>query len=171
MGTRGGESQWCNRLPEIVMTSVAGFCISRGIMNRNNMRNFERQGIAPVTYREGKKSGEYAWLETLTESKLDEAGEVIRLLRASLRDISDRKHTEEALRQSERQFRAIFEQTSVGVAQVGSDEGWIRFNDRICEILGYTRKELPTVDFRDILVLQELERDVERGARIAVRGC
>jgi PAS domain-containing protein len=62
-----------------------------------------------VTYRVGKKSGGYAWLETLTESRLDEAGEVIRLLRASLRDSSDPKHTEEALRQSERQFRAIFE--------------------------------------------------------------
>ena len=83
-----------------------------------------------MTYRGGKKSGEYAWLETLTESKLDEAGEVIRLLWASLRDISDRKHTEEALRQSERQFRAIFEQASVGVAQVGLEGGWIRFNDR-----------------------------------------
>ena len=25
LGTRGGKSQWCNRLPEVAMTSVAIF--------------------------------------------------------------------------------------------------------------------------------------------------
>jgi hypothetical protein len=30
LGTEGGGSQWCNRLPEVVMTSVAGFVLVRG---------------------------------------------------------------------------------------------------------------------------------------------
>jgi hypothetical protein len=31
LGTEGGGSQWCNRLPEVVMTSVVGFVLLRGV--------------------------------------------------------------------------------------------------------------------------------------------
>jgi hypothetical protein len=31
LGTEGGVSQWCNRLPEVVMTSVAGFVLVGGL--------------------------------------------------------------------------------------------------------------------------------------------
>jgi hypothetical protein len=27
LGTEGGGSQWCNRLPEVMMISVADFCL------------------------------------------------------------------------------------------------------------------------------------------------
>jgi hypothetical protein len=37
LGTEGGGSQWCNRLPEVVMTSVAGFVLVRGFIERNTM--------------------------------------------------------------------------------------------------------------------------------------
>ncbi|MDQ3913159.1 MAG: PAS domain S-box protein, partial [Actinomycetota bacterium] len=130
----------------------------------------EGEDAASVTYRIRKKSGEYAWFETLTEGIFDEAGEVVRL-QTSSRDVSDRKHAEEALRHSERLFRAIFEQAAVGTVQVGLDGGWIRFNDRFCEILGYTREELTTADFRDILTPEDLDRDLERGGRMLDGEC
>jgi hypothetical protein len=31
LGTEDGGSQWCNRLPEVVMTSVTGFVLVRGV--------------------------------------------------------------------------------------------------------------------------------------------
>jgi hypothetical protein len=41
LGTGGGRSQWCNRLPEIVMTSVAGSIFvggsSRGMRRRQTV--------------------------------------------------------------------------------------------------------------------------------------
>ena len=64
-------------------------------------------------------------------------------------DITRIKH-EAALREAEDRFRATFEQAAVGMAHVGLDGRWIRVNERLCEILGYTRAELLTMAFQDI---------------------
>jgi PAS domain S-box-containing protein len=52
------------------------------------------------------------------------------------------------------------------MVQVRLDGSWVRFNDKFCEILGYTHEELHKVDFRDTLVPEDLEKDLERGARM-----
>jgi PAS domain S-box-containing protein len=49
---------------------------------------------------------------------------------------------EEALRRSEQEFRAFFENVGVGASQLGPDGRYLRVNDRYCEITGYTREEL-----------------------------
>jgi PAS domain S-box-containing protein len=46
------------------------------------------------------------------------------------------------LGESEERFRATFEQAAVGVAHVGTDGRWLRVNDKLCEITGYSREEL-----------------------------
>jgi len=56
----------------------------------------------------------------------------------------------ETLRDSEERFRATFEQAPVGVAQVARDGRWLRVNQRLCEMLGYTRAELLARTFRDV---------------------
>ena len=58
---------------------------------------------------------------------------------ASLRQ---RKRSEAALRASAESFRAIFHQAAVGNAQVTLDGQVTTVNDRYCEVLGYSRKEL-----------------------------
>ena len=45
---------------------------------------------------------------------------------------------EEALRESEERFRATFEQAAVGMAHVAPDGSWLRVNQRLCEIVGYS---------------------------------
>lgn len=49
---------------------------------------------------------------------------------------------DEALRESEREFRAFFENAAVGAVLLGPDGHFLRVNDRYCEIAGYTREEL-----------------------------
>ena len=47
-------------------------------------------------------------------------------------EITDRKRAEELLRQSEEQFRAMFELASIGIAQADPQTGrWLRVNQRI----------------------------------------
>ena len=58
------------------------------------------------------------------------------------RDISARKHVEQALEESEERFRATFEEAALGIAHVALDGRWLRVNQRLCDILGYTRDEL-----------------------------
>mgnify|MGYP000181250311 CR=1 FL=1 len=46
------------------------------------------------------------------------------------------------LRASERLYRSTFETAPVGIVHVGLDGHWLRVNQRVCELLGYTRQEL-----------------------------
>jgi PAS domain S-box-containing protein len=57
-------------------------------------------------------------------------------------DVTERHEAEERLRESEARFRAAFFQAAVGIAQTSVDGKWQLFNDRFCEILGYSRNEL-----------------------------
>jgi PAS domain S-box-containing protein len=57
-------------------------------------------------------------------------------------DVTDRHEAEERLRESEARFRAAFFQAAVGIAQTSVDGKWQLFNDRFCQILGYSRNEL-----------------------------
>jgi two-component system cell cycle sensor histidine kinase/response regulator CckA len=45
--------------------------------------------------------------------------------------------------ENEEQFQEIFSQAPVGIAQTGPDGQWLRVNDRFCEMLGYSKTELP----------------------------
>jgi len=63
--------------------------------------------------------------------------------KASEGGITERVRVEEEIRQSEREFRAIFELSSVGMAQRDPSTGlMIRVNQRLCEMTGYSAKEL-----------------------------
>ncbi len=54
-----------------------------------------------------------------------------------------RRHAETALRESEEQFRAMFETASIGMAQTDIAAcRWLRVNRKLCEITGYSEAEL-----------------------------
>jgi PAS domain S-box-containing protein len=69
---------------------------------------------------------------------------------SSIVDISERKLAEERLRESEERFRAAFFQAAVGMSETTIDGHWLLLNDRLCEILGYSRDELLGKSFYDI---------------------
>jgi PAS domain S-box-containing protein len=68
----------------------------------------------------------------------------------SIIDITERKQAEDALRESENLFRTSFESSIAGISMVGADGKYIRVNNKLCEILGYTEKELKRLNFGDI---------------------
>jgi PAS domain S-box-containing protein len=77
------------------------------------------------------------------------------------RDVSARRGAEAALRESEEQFRATFEQAAVGIAHVGLDGRWLRANRRLCEITGYPMDELLRLGFQDITHPDDLGADLD----------
>lgn len=52
------------------------------------------------------------------------------------------RQIEYSLRQTEHQYRAIFDHTSVGLAQLGPDGKFLSVNLPFCRLLGYSRDEL-----------------------------
>lgn len=66
-----------------------------------------------------------------------------------------------ALRDSEERFRSAFEQAAVGIAHVSSKGTFLRLNQRFCEIVGYTQKEMQSLTFQDITHPDDLQTDLE----------
>ena len=72
-----------------------------------------------------------------------------------------RKQSEEELVISETRFRSTFEQAAVGIAHVDTDGHWLRVNQKLCDIVGYTRDELLQLTFQDITHPEDLSVDNE----------
>ena len=77
-------------------------------------------------------------------------------------DISARKEAEDALRESEARFRGTFENAAVGIANVGTDGAWLRVNQRLCEVLGYSRAELLQKNFQEMTHPEDLPFNLDR---------
>ena len=63
-------------------------------------------------------------------------------IQAIVRDITERKQAEEALRQSEEKYRTILEDMRDGFCEVDLAGNFTFFNDSACRIWGYSKEEL-----------------------------
>ena len=79
----------------------------------------------------------------------------------ALQDITEQKLTEIALKDNEELFRTIFEQAAVGIAQVSPYGDLLMINQKLCDILGYSKEELLKLNFRDITHPDDLEQDLK----------
>jgi len=75
-------------------------------------------------------------------------------------DITD-KTSVDALIESEKRAKAIFEQAAVGIARVAPDGRWLDVNRKLCEIVGYQRAELLTLTFQEITHPDDLNTDLK----------
>ncbi len=79
-----------------------------------------------------------------------------------IRDISERKRTEETVREGERRFRAIYDQAPTGIAIIDSLSGQFKnINKRYCEIVGYSQDEMLARTFQDITHPDDLQADLD----------
>jgi len=79
-----------------------------------------------------------------------------------LRDITDRKNPEKAIKESEDRFRSAFENASTGVALVELDRGYLKVNRALCALLGYEKEELLTKVSSEITHPEDLKKGEER---------
>ncbi|HUW07192.1 MAG TPA: PAS domain S-box protein [Williamwhitmania sp.] len=76
---------------------------------------------------------------------------------AVVRDITERKNTEAALRESEARFRLLFEISADGISIVDTEtKTFIYTNPAVCRMLGYTEAELKSMSITDIHPKQDL---------------
>jgi diguanylate cyclase (GGDEF)-like protein/PAS domain S-box-containing protein len=82
-------------------------------------------------------------------------------------DETDRNRAEQETAESERRYRATFEQATVGMAQVALDGRWTEVNDRLVEMLGYSRRELLALTFADITFEETIDADMSALRRLS----
>jgi diguanylate cyclase (GGDEF)-like protein/PAS domain S-box-containing protein len=93
-----------------------------------------------------KDGGEFPIEMSLGETH--ENGE--RLFTGMIRDVTERKRIEDALREMRDRFRSIFDHAPIGVAMVSLEGRYLQVNRSLCEILGYTEEELRTLTWQEI---------------------
>ena len=122
--------------------------INTALENRENWQ-FEGRFIKP--------SGEVMWFQGNAnliphENKRVYSGVVM--------DITRRKLAEEALRESEEQFRKIFENSPLGLALSTPDLRFVLVNPAMASMTGYTKEELLKISFKDITHPDHLGSDL-----------
>lgn len=80
---------------------------------------------------------------------------------AIMRDITERKKAEEALKNSEELFRSSMEHAAIGMALVSIEGRWLMVNKALCDMLGYTEKEMLGMDFQTITHPDDLAQDMD----------
>lgn len=82
------------------------------------------------------------------------------IVQAVVRDISERKRAEEALRTSEARFSSSFESAAIGMALVGTDGHFLKVNAALSAMFGYTAEELMAKTFQEITHPDDLQADM-----------
>ncbi|MEY4705684.1 MAG: hypothetical protein RL042_1889 [Nitrospirota bacterium] len=99
-------------------------------------------------------SGEKRWVQTDKVPYRDPQGNVIGVL-VFAQDITERRHAEAALQESDRRYRFLMEEASDGIVALDRDGYFSMANSKACEMFGYTREELLKLHLKDTYVPAE----------------
>jgi len=69
--------------------------------------------------------------------------------------------------ESERLYRSTFDAAPVGIVHVGLDGRWLRVNQRLCDLLGYSHEELQGPTVQELIQSEEVPGEAESLRRMA----
>lgn len=107
-----------------------------------------------------RQDGTVQWLKWLVKPWYSDSQTIGGLIMFT-EDITDRKKAEEAFRISEEAFRGNFENAAIGMALLNESGQWMKVNQSLCKIVGYTEQELMQITFQDITHPEDLDADLK----------
>ncbi|MCK4772595.1 MAG: PAS domain S-box protein [Candidatus Latescibacteria bacterium] len=113
-------------------------------VSREAFKEISREGFTEFEIDFKKKDGEI-FPAQVSSSMFDLGGK--RLVQGAVRDVTERKRTEEALRISESNLRTLFETMVEGVVWVAADGGFIRANRAAEQILRLKRADTEEIRY------------------------
>ncbi len=134
-----------------------------------HIKRFKGEEVPSVyEFRVVDKQGNTKWLES--NGILIEWGDRPATLNF-LRDITERKRADEALRESEERYRAIFAQAADPIVLIDSKTAEIvEFNDMAHENLGHTREEFGKLKISDLEVIESPEEILKHAEKVITEG-
>ncbi len=96
-----------------------------------------------------RKSGETFWGRLSISSVLDDKGRPLYLI-GMLEDIDVQKRVQAELAASEQHFRAVFENSAIGISLIGLDRKPLAINKSLLNMTGYERDELMQLTGREL---------------------
>ena len=83
-----------------------------------------------------------------------------------IENINDRVHAQAALSEAEERFRRAFNDAPIGMGLVALDGRWLRVNQRLTEITGFSGAQLLASTFQDITHPDDVDIDVEHSRQL-----
>ena len=112
-----------------------------------------------------RKDGGIVWGAASVNAIYDANGKFSYFL-SIVKDISEQKLTEKALKDSEARFRKLFEEGRHGIVIVNERFKFVRVNPAFCKMLGYSENEMLTLTFKDITHPDYITGDIENVTRV-----
>lgn len=109
-----------------------------------NKTEFNHEFRVPVP------GGTSRWILSRGKLFYDQNGHPVRMLGVNM-DITDRKLLEVANTEEKERFRAIFDQTSIGIGYLAFAETFQLANQKLCDMFQYTNDEMRTKRIFDLL--------------------
>jgi len=137
---------------------------NQAMLERLQKQGYVRYEDLPLKTRDGRH------IAVEFVSNVYEAGDK-KVIQCNVRDITERNKAEEVLRKSEERFRSYFELGQVGVAITSPSKALIEVNDKLCQILGYERRELLQMTWAEMTHPDDLADDVNNFNRVLAGEC
>lgn len=113
-----------------------------------------------ISYRIRAADGREKWVWEQGQGVFGDNGELLSL-EGFITDITEQRQVEQALQQSEVNFRALTENANVGIL-VNHDGRHVFANPRLCQLLGYTVEEMARTGIRELVHPDEFDKVMER---------
>lgn len=198
MASQGGIGKDFDKLKKQLKKGKLNYCTQRALREKGVMtleallskcqdcpltpKNFCAQAIAYQLAKRGKTYGLiFATLppdippDQERQHLLKEVGDDLTFALKSLEEEKVHQELQEELIENEEKYRSIVEHSHAGILIVGGDYKFEYVNDKLCQILGYSKKEILGHDFRDFLdepskkLVADRYRRRQRGEKVPPR--
>ena len=112
-----------------------------------------------------RADGQIVWVALTNEIVRDPTGKPLYSV-AQIEDITQRRQTENALREAEERFRRAFEDAPIGMSLVAPDGRFLRVNRTLCELTGYGEQALLERTFQEITHPDDVNNDMQQAERL-----
>ena len=114
-------------------------------------------------------SGERRTIHSLADLERDESGYPL-MVRGVIQDITERRHVEDALRESEQRHRTYLMNTPYGVFVTDEKGRYLQVNPSACRITGYEESELLAMSIPDLFFKENLEEGMMHFQKLIQQG-